>query len=304
MFHQFFLNEEDRDLLRFFWWENGDLETRPVEYRMKVHVFGAGSLPGCTNSGFKRCANDGEEEFGAETAEFVRQNFYVDDGLMSLSTPDATIKLVQNSQAMCAKAGIRLHKFVSSMKELLEANSPEHRAKGRQDLDLKFDELPIERTLGIMWCVETDCFRFRIMIQDRPLTRRGVQSTVSSVYDPLGFVAPLILVGKQILQDLCRENVDWDDPIPESLRPRWEQWRNELHILEELRIPRCFKPKGEMKSVELHHFSDASQSGYRQCSYLRVIDQQDKPHVSLVMGKARVTPLKSITVPRLELNAA
>ena len=59
-----------------------------------------------------------------------------------------------------------------------------------------------------------------------------------------------------------------------------------------------------MKSYELHHFSDASQSGYSQCSYLRVIDQQDKPHVSLVMGMARVTPLKSITVPRLELTTA
>ena len=157
-----------------------------------------------------------------------------------------------------------------------------------------------------MSCVETDCFRFRIVIQDRPLTRRGVLSTVSSVYDPFAFVAPLILVGKQILQDLCRVNVDWDDPIPESLRLLWKGWRKELHILEELRIPRCFKPKdfGEVKSFELHHFSDASQSGYSQCSYLRVIDQQDKPHVSLVMGKARVTPLKSITVPRLELTAA
>ena len=203
MFHPFFVNEEDRDLLRCFWWENGDLETRPVEYRMKVHVFGAGSSPGCANFGFQQCANDGEEEFGAETAEFVRRNFYVDNGLKSLSTPDAAIKLIQNNQAMCAKAGIRLHKFVSNMKEVLEAISPEDRAEGLQDLELKFDQLPVERTLGIMWCVETDWFRFRIMIQDIPLTRRGVLSTVSSVYDPLGFVAPLILVGKQILQDLC-----------------------------------------------------------------------------------------------------
>ena len=47
MFHQFFVNEENRDLLRFFWWENGDLDTAPVQYRMQVHLFGAGSLPGC-----------------------------------------------------------------------------------------------------------------------------------------------------------------------------------------------------------------------------------------------------------------
>ena len=90
------------------------------------------------------------------------------------------------------------------------------------------------------------------------------------------------------------------------MRPGWERWRNELHVLEQLEIPRCFKHKdfGKVKSVELHHFSDASQSGYGQCSYLRLINQQDQAHVSLVMSKARVAPLKSITIPRLELTAA
>ena len=110
---------------------------------------------------------------------------------------------------MCAKAGIRLHKFVSNTKEVLKAIPPEDRASGLQDLDLKFDQLPIERTLGAMWCIDTDCFRFRIVIQDKPLTRRGVLCTVCSVYDPLGLAAPVILVGKQILQELCRGNIDW-----------------------------------------------------------------------------------------------
>lgn len=166
MFHQFFVNEEDRDFLRFFWWENSDLNAAPIEYRMKVHLFGAASSPGCANFGFKQAANDGEKEFGAEAADFIRRNFYVDDGLKSLSTISATTSLIQNSQAMCAKAGIRLHKFVSNTKEVLEAIPPEDRAIGLQDLDLKFDQLPIERTLGIMWCIETDCFRFRIVLQD------------------------------------------------------------------------------------------------------------------------------------------
>ena len=110
MCHQFFVNEEDRDLLRFFCWENGDLDTAPVEYRMQVHLFGAGSSPGCANFGFQQAANDGEEEFGTEAADFIRRNIYVDDGLKSLSTVSATTRLIQNNQAMCAKDGIRLHK--------------------------------------------------------------------------------------------------------------------------------------------------------------------------------------------------
>ena len=102
----------------------------------------------------------------------------------------------------------------------------------------------------------TDCLRFEIVIQDRPLTRRGVLSTVCLVYDPLGLAATVILVGEQILQELCRKNVDWDEPIPDNLRPRWERWRNELHVLKELKIPRCLEPKnfGEVKSVGLHLF--------------------------------------------------
>ena len=219
---------------------------------------------------------------------------------------DIAIELIHKTQGMCAKAGLKLHKFSSNKKEVIQAVAPEDRAKGLQDLDLTRDPLPIERTLGIMWCAETDSFQFRIVIQDRPLTRRGILSTVCSVYDPLGLVAPLILVGKQILQDLCRNDADWDEPLCDELRPRWELWRSELRTLESLRIPRCFKPEGfgQIKTVELHHFSDASLSGYGQCSYLRLISESDQTHCSLVMRKARVTPLKPVTIPRLELTAA
>ena len=113
----------------------------------------------------------------------------------------------------------------------------------------------------------------------------------------LGFAAPLILVGKQILQDLC----EWDDPILDRLKSKWEQWCQELHILEHLKIRRCYKPDdfGENVSAELHRFSDASQSGYGQCSYLRLMDKKKRVHCSLVIGKARVAPLKLVTIPRL-----
>ena len=304
-FHQFFVNEEYRDLLRFFWWDQGDVKKDAREYRMKVHLFGAASSPGCANYGFKKAADDGEKEFGKDAADFMRRDFYVDDGLKSVKDVDTAIELIQKTQGMCARAGLKLHKF-SSNKEVIHAVAPDDRAKGLQDLDLTRDPLPIERTLGIMWCAETDSFQFRIVIQDRPLTRRGILSTVCSVYDPLGLVAPLILVGKQILQDLCQNDANWDEPICDELRPRWERWRSELRIQSSLRIPRSFKPEGfgQIKTVELHHFSDASLSGYGQCSYLRLISESDETHCSLVMGKARDTPLKPVTIPRLELTAA
>ncbi|KAL1251812.1 hypothetical protein QQF64_019608 [Cirrhinus molitorella] len=53
MFHRFHVSQEDRDYLRFLWWENGDTRSEPKEYRMKVHLFGAASSPGCANYGMK-----------------------------------------------------------------------------------------------------------------------------------------------------------------------------------------------------------------------------------------------------------
>ncbi|KAK3734389.1 hypothetical protein QZH41_006200 [Actinostola sp. cb2023] len=207
MFHQFFVDEADRNLLRFFWWEDGNIDGEPTEYRMKVHLFGAASSPGCANFGFKRAADDGQEEFGADAANFIKRDFYVDDGLKSVQTSQEAIELIDNCKAICAKAGLRLHKISSNSPEVIQAVPVEDRAKSLQEIDFMNDPLPIERTLGIMWCIETDCFQFRIVVQDRPLTRRGILSTVCSVFDPLGFVAPLVLVGKQILQELCRQNI-------------------------------------------------------------------------------------------------
>lgn len=192
IFHQFRVNSEHRNYLRFFWWENGDLNELPSEYKMCVHLFGAASSPGCANFGMKQIANDNECEFGMDTANFLRHIFYVDDGLKSVATTSEAMKLVQKSKEMCKKGGLRLHKFLSNSKDVLESIPPTERAKALENVDHLHDKLPIEKTLGIQWCVESDSFQFSIVLNDRPLTRRGVLSTLSSVYDPLGLISPFV----------------------------------------------------------------------------------------------------------------
>ena len=94
--------------------------------------------------------------------------------------------------------------------------------------------------------------------------------------------------------------------MPDEIKARWEKWRGELNALAELKIRRCYKPDsfGHVRTVELHSFSDASVNGYGQSSYLRMINDRDEVHCALVMAKSRVTPLKPVTLPRLELTAA
>ena len=171
MFHQFVVAEERRDLLRFLWCLDGDPSKEVVEYRMKVHLFGASSSPGCADFGLKRAAND---------------------GLKSVPTVPEAIQLIKASQAICDKAGLRLHKIVSNKKEVLEAIPVEDHAKGIKELNLAVDPLPIKRALGVL-CVENNSFQFRIELRDRPLTRRGVLSTVGSIYDPNGSISPVTL---------------------------------------------------------------------------------------------------------------
>ena len=207
----------------------------------------------------------------------------------------------------CAKGGFRLTKFVCNRRDVLGSIPEEERSKDAKTLDLNYDDLPIERALGVHWCVESNTFGFRIIVKDKPLTRRGILSTVSSIYDPLGFAAPFTLTAKKLLQDLCREEkLGWDDELPDPYLKRWEKWRNELPLLERMIVPRCVKPSdfGHVTSRQLHIFSDASSVGYGSVVYQRLCDDKGRIHCSFLIGKARLAPIKAVTIPRLELTAA
>ena len=236
MFHQVYVTPEYQNFLRFLWWENGDMEKEPMEFRMKVHLFGAVSSPGCANFALKRTANDFEFKFGTEAAEFIRHDFYVDDGLKSVSSASQAIALIQNTRNLCAEGGFNLHKFVSNDKEVVEATPKEQCAKEIREFDMTKDLLPMERALGVKWCVESDHLQFRVELKDRPLTRRGILASVSSIYDPLGLVSPFLLTGKRIVQELCKGKTEWDEPVPDTIRSQWEKWRSEIHSLAELKI--------------------------------------------------------------------
>ena len=230
----------------------------------------------------------------------------MDDGLTSVASVEQAVILMEESRALCAAAGLRLHKFVSNKREVLSRIPESERDKSLKEIDLRNDPLPIERALGVTWCIERDAFNFRMELKNGAVTRRRMLAVVSSIFDPVGFFAPVLLQRKKILQDLCKEKASWDDPVSEHLRSRWDRWKSDILNLDKCEVRRCLLPNGFglVKKVEMHHFSDASKIGYDECSYVRVINQAGDVHCSFLMGKARVTPLKHISVPRLELTAA
>lgn len=281
-------------------------QSQPSIYRMKVHLFGAASSPGCANYGLKHIAAQGRGHYNEASIRFIKRNFYVDDGLTSVSTEEEAIQLVSEARQLCSTGKLRIHKFISNRQNVLATIPKEECAEVVRNQDLAMSEPQIERALGVEWCVASDQFQFRVLVKVRPLSRRGVLSTVASIYDPLGFVAPFILVGKLILQQMCRDKMGWDEPLSDDLRAQWESWLLDLQNLIDVKIQRCYLPADfkEVKKYELHHFSDASVAGYGECTYLRSISASGQIHCSLVIAKARVTPTKVTTVPRLELSAA
>ena len=303
MFHQVKVREEDQDSLRFLWW-NGSTDDHPEEYVMTVHILGAADSPCAANSTLKRTADDNERDFDAVTVDTLRRNFYVDDCLKSVPTPDAAIQLASQLVELCAKGGFNLTKFMSNDRQVLAKIPVEKRATPSLDLDL--DELPVNRALGVRWNIETDTFGFKVVDLDKPNTMRGVLSTISSVFDPLNFAAPVMLPAKQIMQTLWRRKAPWDQPISGEILMKWEKWKRYLPLLENVSVPRCYFSRLDHEGVrlQLHHFCDASEAGYGTASYLRIEYLDGLTECAFLTGKSRNAPIKCVSIPRLELQGA
>ena len=306
MYYQVRVPEDDTDLLRFLWWPAGDLSQNIAEYKMAVHLFGATSSPSCANYALRRTAEENRSKSSPDAVDTVLKNFYVDDCLKSVADGAQAVELCKDLTALCASGGFHLTKWTSNSRALLASVPDCERAKDVRDLDLSHDVLPTERALGVLWCTESDSFKFKINVKNKPITRRGILSVTSSIYDPLGFLAPAILPAKMLMQQLCKEGLAWDDEIPDQLSRKWNSWLQELHQLSAVTIPRCVRPSefGPVETAQLHHFSDGSESGYGTVSYLRLKTRDGSVHCAVMMGRSRVAPLKQTTIPQMELTAA
>ena len=305
MFHQVLVREEDSNYLRFLWWENGDMSQPPVPYCMTRHIFGATSSPSCASFALKKCAWDNTEAYSEAAVNTVLKNFYVDDCLKSVADVPTAVALIPEVCAVLSCGGFRLTKWLSNERAVVTSVPEEERAPSLKSYDLS-QKLPYERALGLQWDTEHDSFTFKIEPKEKPETRRGILSVTSSLYDPLGLVAPVTIVPKMIQQDLCRLKLKWDDEVPAEAAERWKSWLSELPALMEVHVSRCYKPPGLLAehTVELHHFCDASETAYGAVSYVKMYDDHGNVQVTLVVGKARVAPIQPVTIPRLELSAA
>lgn len=302
MFYRFKVQENHRDFLRFLWY---DEDMKICEYRMTKHIFGASSSPGCSKFGLLQIA----EQYGSEmplAKWFIERCFYVDDGLYSCKTAFEAAQLLKDTSTVCGAAGLKVHKILSNSSEVLSEFAASDVA-----CDVKQFEGGVsgcERALGIDWSPVSDMFSFSYerTDNDEVFTRRSMLSLLSSIFDPLGLISPVILPAKQVLQTSFQDS-DWDTPVPPSVASRWKECLLDIANLNQIKIPRCASQLSADTTViraELHTFVDACERGYGCCSYLRLIGSDGSVSCCLLAAKSKVVPLKGSTIPRLELQAA
>ncbi|XP_071109472.1 uncharacterized protein [Haliotis cracherodii] len=245
-----------------------------------------------------------EDILSKEYAEIVPQDELKDDCLASDLNEENAVSTVKELTSLCSEGSFRLTKWISNSSTVMKSIPPQERAKDVKDLNLDCEDLPSERALGVYWFVQSDTLGFKIKSKLKPDTKRGILSVVSSVYDPLGLMAPFILISKQLLQNLHKEQKDWDEDVDSKIQKIWHQWLKDLSLLENIHIPRCYKPMGFglVTSCQLHLFADASNVGYGVVGYIRFVNEDEEIHCALVMSKSRVAPLKKTTIPRMELT--
>lgn len=171
MFHQVKVAEERRDYLRFLWWPQGNLEQDLVEYCMTVHLFGSVSSPSVACLALRKTTEDNKANFPPEVIETVNQNFYMDDLLKSLPSEEDAVTMIENLTTICSKGGFTLTEWISNSREVLESLPEDLKSKSLHDLDLDRDKLPLDRALGLQWCIETDTFKFKLKVNEKLPTK-------------------------------------------------------------------------------------------------------------------------------------
>ena len=290
MYSQVVIPESDRDSLRFLWGSDC-----PKEYRMRTVPFGGIWSSSAACYALRRVADLQQ----VDIQKLILHALYVDDFTCSFDNKEDCISQTVELKQVLYDNGFNLVKIAANDQSLLEQFPQSDCAK------LQNRNITDSKTLGIIWNLEGDYFYFTGGLKhDGKTTKRNILKYVAAIFDPLGLISPFIVMGKVLFQEACRLSLGWDENVPCALQKQWDIWVQSLSSLQNTQIPRCFKPAFFKDALcEIHCFSDASEKSYGCCIYIRCIYDTEL-HTALLYSKHRLAPIKSTSIPRLELQAA
>ncbi|XP_058446764.1 uncharacterized protein LOC131427516 [Malaya genurostris] len=299
MYRQVSMHPEDRRLQRIFWRFH---DSQPIAtYELGTVTYGLAPSSFLATRTLKQLADDDGAPFPKATRA-LKNCLYVDDFIGGEHSVEEAIQLRNELNELLYKGGFCLRKWSSNSPDVL-SDLPKQLLWTDTARNFAPDETI--KTLGVNWEPASDKFRFDVSItlRDEPVTKRSVLSVIAQLYDPLGLVAPVIVRAKILLQHLWLLALDWDDEVTPNFRLQWLQFCEQLPNLSNYRIDR-YVFTSRLCSAELHCFSDASEMAYGACLYVRSEAADGTIKVVLLASKSKVSPLKRMSIPRLELCAA
>lgn len=295
MYRQIAVHQEDWDLQRLLW---KDLDGHIKVYRLTTVTYGLNCAPFLALRTVQQLIVDEGHRFPKAVVPLSRGR-YVDDIFGGAETISEAKEVVHQTKQLCEAGRFPLQKWNSNCAEVL----PMTEEKSRPTVEF---EPAFCKILGLAWKPDTDTFHFSAASPRdvSPMTKRMIASEIARLYDPLGLIAPILVKAKIILQELWLTKVGWDDSLPQETQRRWKDFRMQLQQLNHLSIPRWLGSVRCNSRVEIHGFSDASQTAMAAAIYVRVPETSDKFLTRLVCAKTRIAPIKRLSIPRLELTAA
>ncbi|CAG9134415.1 unnamed protein product [Plutella xylostella] len=290
--------DEDTHFQRILW---RDAPDKPIEhYRLLRLTFGTACAPYLAVKSLQRLADDEKHKYPL-AAEITKTDFYIDDLLTGCDTEEEALTIYNEMNDLMRAGGFDLQKWSSNSENVMKYISENKRAD--QEVPLKVNS--VVKILGVCWNRDTDSFEYTLnMLEPRqPITKRHIHSEVAQLYDPEGWIAPVVVVAKMIIQKLWKTGLDWDDSVEGELLEEWLTYRQDLSNIKHITIPR-WSHNSTTSKTELHVFADASQAAYGAAVYIRVVENENV-YVSLITAKTKVAPVeKQISIPRLELCGA
>ncbi|XP_011684678.1 PREDICTED: uncharacterized protein LOC105448017 [Wasmannia auropunctata] len=275
MFRQVLINPRDRNL-QLILWRNEVTQPRQL-YQLDTITYGTACAPFLAMRCLKELAKIYQQEFPL-VARAVEQDFYMDDVLTGGSTLEDVMTLQKQLTEMLARGKFPLRKWRANHPSILKHLS-EHSTTS--DLLVIDKDQPI-KTLGLLWNATTNVLQYRITLdENKSNTKRSMLSKIAQ-----------------------RQAIEWDQELPINLRISWGKYYTLLTRLNDVRVKRNINIKNSSSTFDLYGFGYASEAAYGACLYAVSTDQHGIRQSELICARTKVAPLKTISLPRLELEAA
>jgi len=298
MYRQISVSPSHRRYQHILW--RSSPEQRLQVYELNTVTYGVNCAPYLAIKVLRSIAELECNDFPSVKEALLYQT-YVDDICVGGDTLDEVLSLQDGLIQVLQCAGMELKKWASNTTFILDKVPSEDRAY--EPLALDDSAGTGTKVLGLQWSHQDDTFIYNFQPERHVSTKRGMLSLIARMFDPLGLLSPVTFFAKALMQRVWKAGLSWDEPLPQEIAEPWCNFVDDLSNLQCVRIPRFIGTRREMQ-CSMCGFCDASSTGYAAVVYLRVTDSSGNPVISLLGARSKIAPLKSSTIPRLELCAA